>query len=325
MKKVIVLLFIGLFIMGCENDISEEYRDDIQLETRATLPDLPPKAKKDKVLICHMGQSIYVPEKTLALHLAHGDLIGPCQTCEYGIEELDLLCEQLEGILNSNPPDNNYRCLRNYEYGWVRYSIAEPGNQFAVGGLKTESGILRLYYASNINQPFEFYVLPGESGYAEAESLFNFIKYKVISVKGYDCSSNVSCEPEPWTYPSEFTFFNLCDFLDNVILEKFICYSRNTTYGSLSDIIIIGNYASMDMKLQLYQYNDDVSDHDAGVVLDPDGSSYLNLKFNEGSVEHTYILDMMNYIRHKAWTDQWTNSYDNCGASWVTSCCEPIQ
>jgi len=73
-----------------------EQAKDVQLETRATQPDLPPQAKKDKVLMCHMGQSIYVPKNTVSLHLDHGDYLGPCEPCEYGIAELDQLCEILE-------------------------------------------------------------------------------------------------------------------------------------------------------------------------------------------------------------------------------------
>ena len=34
--------------------------------------------KKEKVTICHKGQTLEVPKQALQAHLNHGDTLGPC-------------------------------------------------------------------------------------------------------------------------------------------------------------------------------------------------------------------------------------------------------
>jgi hypothetical protein len=40
------------------------------------------KPDKEKVTLCHRGHTITVAEAALPAHLAHGDLVGPCETTE---------------------------------------------------------------------------------------------------------------------------------------------------------------------------------------------------------------------------------------------------
>ena len=65
MEKNVLLLLFGLLpiLGGC-----------VYYEPQP--PPQPPVEKK--VIVCHKGKNISIPQSALKAHLAHGDKLGPC-------------------------------------------------------------------------------------------------------------------------------------------------------------------------------------------------------------------------------------------------------
>lgn len=73
MKKLIIILFIGLF--SCQDDCTQP-----ALATLVKTSYVSKFDEKEKVLVCHNGTTLEVNAKALQGHLNHGDTIGVCAT-----------------------------------------------------------------------------------------------------------------------------------------------------------------------------------------------------------------------------------------------------
>lgn len=76
MKNLILPFLLMMFIVSCEKETIENGPDEI---VSVSL-----KVKSDRIPVCHKGKVLYVKEKNLAKHIAHGDVEGDCITPEIG-------------------------------------------------------------------------------------------------------------------------------------------------------------------------------------------------------------------------------------------------
>jgi hypothetical protein len=75
--KSLFLLIIAVFLLtSCDKETINNEPDKI---VSVSL-----KVKSDRIPVCHNGKVLYVKEKNLAKHIAHGDVEGDCTTPEIG-------------------------------------------------------------------------------------------------------------------------------------------------------------------------------------------------------------------------------------------------